>query len=228
MAFRGWIWTVDASTLQSLVEATLAEPPRIRFANQAALLPGHGRWSDQLAATQNGSVSLPPLPPVEMVLDLPGFAPDYFQWGGFSFASAALRAQLALPADVVEYLPVDTRSCRPEAAARDYQVMNPVRVRPIIDLARTAHERAPMQRWDGTIGDGVILPPEQPQYWQSGFMADAPLFRAAHSHAIIVDDALARRLLSEGLTGLAFQDIASTRGQAETVLMGALDDGEGA
>jgi hypothetical protein len=218
MAFTGWVWGMDGATLGRLIECTDADPPRIAFANQAAILPVQQAWLDRLAQGGDDPVSFAALPPVQLVVDCPDFAPDYFVWGGLSLVSAALRATLALSPGMVEYLPVDARRSRPEVIARDYRVMNPLLVRPLIDLKRTPHERLPVQRADGSIGEDILLTPERRQYWRADFVADAPLFRVAHSGAIVVDDALAGHVLAAGATGVVFQDVTSDRAQSALVL----------
>ncbi|MBC9032855.1 hypothetical protein IAG41_10670 [Sphingomonas sp. JC676] len=75
-----------------------------------------------------------------------------------------------------------------------------------------------MQRADGSIGEDILLTPERRQYWRTDFVADAPLFRVVHSGAIVVDDALAGRVLAAGATGIVFQDVTSDRAQAGLVL----------
>lgn len=42
-----------------------------------------------------------------------------------------------------------------------------------------------------------MLDPEVRQSWRENFVADVPLFRAAHSTALIVDDAIAARVQTE-------------------------------
>ncbi|SOB88328.1 hypothetical protein SAMN06297144_3479 [Sphingomonas guangdongensis] len=225
MTFTGWVWGTDAATLDALLSAFAAEPPQIGFANDEVLTPFQWRRSDAFAAVEDGTVELEPTPPIELLLSRPGLAPDYFLWSGYSFASAALREVLALPPEVVRYLPVDARHSTPDVIAQDYRNMTPVQVRPLIDLRQTAHERVPMQRRDGSIGEGVLLTPERRQYWRDDFAADVPLFRAAHSQAIIAGDALAERVLAAGMTGVAFQDVTSDRAQRELVLKKAAATG---
>jgi hypothetical protein len=218
MAFDGWVWGIDAATFGRLIECTDGDPPRLFLANQAEILPIQQAWLDRLARGGDGPISFAALPLVQLVVDCPDFAPDYFVWGGLSFVSAALREALALAPGVVEYLPVDASRSRPEVIARDYRVMSPLFVRSLIDLKHTAHERVPVQRADGSIGEEVLLTPERRQYWRTDFEADVPLFRAAHSGAIVADDAVAGRVLAAGATGVAFQDVTSDRAQSELVL----------
>jgi len=218
MTFTGWVWSIDRATLDRMIECTDADPPRIAFANQGDILPIQKVWLDRLARAGDGPVSLAALPPVDLVIDCPDFAPDYFVWGGLSLVSATLREALALPPGIAEYLPVDAGRSRPEAIAQDYRVMNPLLVRPLVDLKRTAHERVPVQRADGSIGEDILLTPERRQYWCADFTADVPLFRAAHSGAIIADDELADRVLAAGATGAVFQDVTSDRAQSTLVL----------
>jgi hypothetical protein len=218
VGFSGWLWSLDADTLDDLLRGAQADPPQIGFANDAALLPMQQRLLDRLAATENGDVRLDQFGPVELAVTRRGFAPDYFVWGGISFASAALRQVLALSPDVIEYYPVNADRSRPDVIARDYRIMHPVAVRPLIDLQHTPHERLPVQRSDGSIADAILLTPERRQYWRNDFVADVPLFRAAHSHAIVAEDTLAERILAAGMTGVVFQDITSDRAQREFVL----------
>jgi hypothetical protein len=149
--------------------------------------------------------------PVVALPDWP-FAPDFWSFGRYDFASCRLRNTLAQPPNVIQFLPLDLVRASVAAQAQDYRWMRVLPRQPAMDIARSDCEVADyIDQLTGKLGkylrriDRFAL--------LDGFVPHTGIFRLDESPAfILTTDALAGRVLRAGCTGIEFSDPANLRG----------------
>lgn len=149
--------------------------------------------------------------PVAALPDWP-FAPDFWRFGRYDFASRRLRDVLAQPADVIQFLPFDLVRASAAARAQDYRWMRVLPRQPAMDIARSDCEVA--DYIDGITGEpGKFLRRIDRFVLLDGLVPRTEIFRLDESPAyILATDALAARVLQAGCTGMEFSDPANQRG----------------
>jgi len=168
---------------------------------------------DLAVATGDGDAFWPadfPLP-VAALPDWP-FAPDFWRFGIYDFASGRLRDALAQPAEIIQFLPFDLVRASTAARAQDYRWMRVLPRQPAMDIARSDCEVADYV--DGLTGKpGKYLRRIDRFALLDGFVPHTEIFRLDESPAfILATDALAGRVLRAGCTGIEFSDPANLQG----------------
>jgi hypothetical protein len=146
--------------------------------------------------------------PVAALPDWP-FAPDFWTFGRYEFASRRLRDALAQPGDTLQFLPFDLVRASAAALAQEYRWMRVLTSQEALDLARC----------DCTIEDVPHAVTGEPVRLLSNIDLFAlrhdlaprtEMFRLAESPTyIFVTDAVAGRVLRAGCTGMEFSDPAN-------------------
>ena len=146
-------------------------------------------------------------PPITLNLPAPsGFDLDYFKFNSLTFCSARLRAALAQPASVVQYVPVTVNSPDSLVMAMDYQIMRVLAGQKAIDLDLSECEvHAIEDRFVGgtvrSVGwaDHLVM--------LENLVPQTELFHAAEqSLNIYATDRLAERVMQAGVLGVEFRD----------------------
>ena len=150
---------------------------------------------------------LPGSPHLFISLPRQNFAPDFFVFGSYSFASRRLRDALALPERVVQYWPVELLAGTVEAEAQDYRWMRVLPVRLAMDWARSVCKFRIMT--GRNTGHRLLITTKRPKRFavKPGLRPAAELFWAAEDcgPGPLATDALAERVLRAGCAGVAFQ-----------------------
>ena len=179
---------------------------------------------DLAIATGDGDSFWPenfPLP-VAALPDWP-FAPDFWRFGSYDFASRRLRDALAQPVDVIQFLPFDLVRASVAARAQDYRWMRVLPRQPAMDIARSDCEVADYV--DGLTGKpGKYLREIDRFALLEGVVPLTEIFRLDESPSyILATDALAGRVLRAGCTGIEFSDPANLRGGKRIVRIRTAD-----
>ena len=145
-----------------------------------------------------------------LTLNLPAadrFCLDYFYLGLAPLCSARLRAALAQPPEVVQYIPLTVNTPEPRVRAMDYQIMRVLPSQCVIDTERSEtrfesiedrYIGGPVTVTDGTPSRVTLLPDVQPL---------TAMFRVEESSTLVyVTDAVAGRVMRAGCIGILFED----------------------
>ncbi len=165
--------------------------------------------------TSTFDLDLTPIPPEiplrRLTLPDKGFSPDYFAHASEKFASRRLRHALALPPEIVEFVPIELLAGGEAARAQDYRLMRVLAEQPAMDLDRS----------DCRIHEGVNWVTGEPRRTANypcdmvlhhDFHPRTALFRVQEDPTtIIATDALALQVLQAGCTGVAFADFTVNR-----------------
>ena len=140
------------------------------------------------------------------------FAPDFWAFGMYKFASRRLRDALAQPDDVVQFLPFDLVRASAAARAQDYRWMRVLARQEGLDLARC--ECRVEERPHAVTGKPVrSLSNIDFLVVRQGLAPRTEIFRLDESPTyILVTDAVAGRVLRAGCTGMEFSDPANRQG----------------
>jgi len=153
--------------------------------------------------------------PIAALPDWP-FAPDFWTFGRYEFASRRLRDALAHPGDVVQFLPFDLVRASAAARAQDYRWMRVLARQEGLDLVRCVgiEERPhavtgkPVRSFSNI--DFFAL--------RQNLVPRTEIFRLEESPTyILVTDAVAGRVLRAGCTGMEFSDPANRQGGKRVV-----------
>lgn len=145
--------------------------------------------------------------PVAALPDWP-FAPDFWTFGRYEFASRRLRDAIAQPGDIVQFLPFDLVRASAAARAQDYRWMRVLARQYGLDLARCdcrvverphAETGKPVRSLSNI--DFLALRQDLAPLTEIFRLEESPTF-------ILVTDALAARVLRAGCTGTVFSDPA--------------------
>ena len=204
-----WFMKVDPRISYEFGEA-LVQDASLGVINTHDLTVSH---DDLAAATGDGESFWPadfPLP-VAALPDWP-FAPDFWRFGSYDFASCRLRDALAQPTDAIQFLPFDLMRASAAARAQDYQWMRVLPRQPAMDIARSDCEVA--DYINGRTGEpGKYLRRIDRFALLDGVVPHTEIFRLDESPAfILATDALAERVLRAGCTGMEFSDPTNLRG----------------
>lgn len=176
---------------------------RYRAEVSKLVLPPDGR-----RLCYNRSPLLPGSPHLFISLPRRNFAPDFFTFGPYSFASRRLRDVLALSERVVQYWPVELLAGTVEAEAQDYRWMRVLPVRLAMDWARSVCKFRIMT--GRNTGHRLLITTNRVRRFavKPGLRPAAELSWAAEDcgPGPLATDALAERVLRAGCTGVAFQD----------------------
>ena len=168
---------------------------------------------DLTAATGDGDTFWPPnFPlPAAALPDWP-FAPDFWRFGLYDFASRRLREAMAQPAEIIQFLPFDLVRASAAARAQDYRWMRVLPRQPAMDIARSDCEMA--DYIDELTGEPVRYLREINRFvLLDEFVPHTEIFRLDESPSyILATDTLAGRVLRTGCTGIEFSDPANLRG----------------
>ena len=184
----------------------------IWLANEGALADALGPlvWAQAVGDFSNPFISAD-FPRPQLHMPVTGFAPDYFSIGLYKFVSQRLRDVFALPAGLVQYIPINLTDGGPEVRANNYRWMNLLACRPAIDLQRSIYKVRERTRH-----------PTGETYWHIGayermvirddIAPSAELFRAAEDLVtVLASDFLAERVMRAVCTGISFEDPATAR-----------------
>ena len=146
-------------------------------------------------------------PPITLNLPAPsGWDLDYFDFHSHTFCSARLRAALAQPPSVVQYVPVTVNSPDPLVMAMEYQLMRVLAGQKAIDLDRSDCEIHVIE--DRFVGGTV-----RSVGWADhlvmleNLVPQTELFHATEqSLNIYATDRLAERVMQAGVLGVEFRD----------------------
>jgi len=159
--------------------------------------------SNDIAIGIDGSYLEPGLrSSAELILRLEDFDVDYFQWGGYAFASERMRQALALDPSEILYFDVDDSQSAPLPRSKAYKMMLPLVYEDILDTKQSVY-------WFNEL-------PEADRMWPDDIYKLVLRQDAAPKHDLFYDkffamfllcsDQLAARLLEAGCTGLEFTD----------------------
>ena len=148
--------------------------------------------------------------PVAALPDWP-FAPDFWTFGRYEFASRRLRDALAQPGDVVQFLPFDLVRASAAARRQDYRWMRVLARQEGLDLARCIGIK---ERPHAVTGKPVRSFANIDSFALRSDLAPlTEIFRLEESPTyILVTDAVAGRVLQAGCTGMEFSDPANRQG----------------
>ncbi len=134
-----------------------------------------------------------------------GFLPDFFSSTGLLLCSARLRASMALPPDVVQYLDLDVQAPDRRVHVMDYKVLRVLAHQPVVDLARSDVEiDEEVDRHIGGTYQWVSY--TRRLALRAGLTAQTDLFHADEvSSPIFATDALAERVMRAGCWGVEFR-----------------------
>ena len=140
------------------------------------------------------------------------FAPDFWAFGMYKFASRRFRDALAQPGDVVQFLPVDLVRASAAARAQDYRWMRVLARQGGLDLARCECEIE--ERPHAVTGKPVrSLNNIDLLALRDNLVPRTDIFRLDECRTfILVTDAVAGRVLRAGCTGMEFSDPANRQG----------------
>jgi hypothetical protein len=150
---------------------------------------------------------LPIGPPLLLRLpDFDRFDLDYFCHHTIHFCSARFRAALALPPEVVQYLPVTVQTSASRLQAMDYQIMRVLPIQPAIDPERS---EGPFDvrndKWVG--GPAVWMGHTRRHRLRAGLQPKTEMFCAEEAPLnIYATDSLAERVMQAGCLGMEFAD----------------------
>ena len=202
---RFWVWEEASTTqgpldqardeLQFELEAESSEAMYDRLRSFYASLPGDSPWPDSLPSDF-------PIPRLRMPDS--GLAPDYFKWGMWRFASARLRAAMALPDDAVDYRPAVIEGGSHQARDQDYALMYVRAFAAAIDLETS--DLGWRQVISHKTGNPVISVSGISQIRvRPDLDVPADLFTDANATIVLLaTDALAERVMAAGCTGVWF------------------------
>ena len=151
-----------------------------------------------------------PFLPVTLNLPVPDrFDLDFFPWNSIDFCSARLRAALAQPPNVVQYLPVTVNTPDPRLRAMDYKIIRVLASQPTIDIERSEGEFT--IRDDRFIGGPVVWPGYTKRLTLlPGLRPRTAVFRVEEFRTrVFATDELAERVMQAGCLGIEFRDPAS-------------------
>lgn len=201
-----WLLEEDLRTSAKL-DALMSKESLLGARNSSKL---DAREREIRMATNNwsGGNFVPPddFPLVRLALSRTEFAPDYLNIGPHSFCSRRLRDVLALPQDVVQFLPVEVIAGNEEGRAQDYREMHVLAQQPAIDLERSG---CVMEEITHTVtGEAIPLIDSMKRLvLLKGLQPGSDLFRVGEATSLtLVTDALAARVLQSGCTGMEFRE----------------------
>ena len=200
---RLWVWQEASDTYAARTRAQHEGQFRLLSGHQLedalvafyASLPGDRPWPDQLPAD---------FPVPRLRLPDTGFAPDYVERGSWRFASARLRAAMALPDRAVDYRPAVIEEGSRQAHDQDYALMYVRAFAAAIDLETSD------LGWRRIIshktGNPVISVSGISQIRvRPDLDVPADLFKDANATIVLLaTDALAERVMAAGCTGVWF------------------------
>lgn len=149
----------------------------------------------------------PPFPPVTLNLPVPDrFDLDFFSCNSVDFCSARLRAALAQPPDMVQYLPVTVNTPDPRIRAMDYKVIRVLASQPTIDVHRSECKFTVEE--DQFVGGPLVsIEFEYQLALLPGLQPRTAVFRADElSTRVFATDGLAERVMQAGCLGIEFRD----------------------
>ncbi|MCW3474315.1 imm11 family protein [Limobrevibacterium gyesilva] len=134
-----------------------------------------------------------------------GFAPDYFEFGSYHFCSCRLRDAMALPDDVVQYIPIELTSGGEAVRVQDYRLLRVVAMQPALDLDRS--ECKVVELINQVTGQPFkVLRSIDRFALLDGLAPRTEVFRIEEiCTSILVVDAFAERVLRAGCTGMEFK-----------------------
>ncbi len=140
------------------------------------------------------------------------FAPDFWAFGMYKFASRRFRDALAQPDDVVQFLPFDLVRASAAARAQDYRWMRVLARQEGLDLARC--DCRIEERPHAVTGKPVrSLSNIYLLALRENLVPRTEIFGLDESLTyILVTDAVAGRVLRAGCTGMEFSDPANRQG----------------
>lgn len=174
-------------------------------------------WEMAVTATTGSRRSLGPgtssLPAcfLRLALELPDGvwdAPDYFEFGIFSFISAKFRDAVGVLPTELQYLPLDLRTGRERARKQDYNLLRVTAHQPAMDCERSVYELGsvtapgrPTTSFVRSIDSYVLrddIVPASEIFWDDIVPT-----------SLLAVDALAERVMKAGCTGIRFRDPAT-------------------
>ena len=162
-------------------------------------LPGNGPWPDALPSDF-------PRPVLRMPLEeSPLLAPDYF-YQDWRFVSRRMREAMALPDWAISYVPAEIETGSQLARSQDYALMYPRAFAPVIDPE--ASECLVQTRISAKTGDAIArVSGIGVMRFKADMKVPADLFFDPRSGQvyILAADALAKRVLDAGCTGIQFE-----------------------
>ena len=172
------------------------------------------RWFTTLDKVRKpGAVRAPPgFPRPFFSLPRKRFAPDFFEFGLYWLASRRLRDALALPEHAVQYWPVELLAGAVEAEAQDYRWMRVLLAQHVMDWARSVCKMRAVT--NVVTGRRSLMTRSVARFAvRSDLHPIAELFWAIEEPGpgAIATDALAKRVLRAGCTGIAFQNPRTAR-----------------
>ena len=161
-------------------------------------LPGNGPWPDALPSDF-------PRPVLRMPLEeSPLLAPDYFNLS-WLFVSRRMREAMALPDWAVSYVPAEIETGSQLARSQDYALMYPSAFAPVIDPE--ASECLVQTRISAKTGDAITrISGVGVMRFKADMQAPCDLFYDSRDSVhLLATDALAKRVLDAGCTGIQFE-----------------------
>lgn len=210
------LYDSQARTSSDPAAATVADA-----ANIARLLDQASAACDAFGATLPRRCPPPPMPPLTLIASPDMIACDLLGLG-FQFASARLREVLQAPADDVAFLPVNDDACPAHIRQADYRLMHVSLHASPIDMDRTQGRIVDAPLPDGSVAKRWLPKGGGPSgaarlYAREGFAPPGPIFAVPVVRWILVEDAVADRVMRAGLTGVIFVDMFAAARPGELV-----------
>ena len=216
-----WLWGTAGHVLERTIELADQQPPKL-----VVKFDQNKRHARTMQDVQNSMISDKPYVPKpidvsewenpSLTITEETFYPDFLHDTGYMFVSERLRNIMDLSENVAQYLPVNTEQSHTKAQQQNYQALDVYAVRDVIDIEKSVGEYHDVPQEDGTTKKRILGVKEV--VWKEGFISDVPIFRDPHDARFFVTDAFAEKILTAGITDLAFQDITSERAKKELVL----------
>ena len=149
-------------------------------------------------------------PLARVALSHTDFAPDYLDIGPDKFCSRRLRDVLALPQDVVQFLPIEVISGGNQARSQDYRKMHVLAQQPALDLERSGC----VMKEARSVVTGetfLLIDSMERMVLLEGLQPNSDVFLVDEAQSLVLaTDALAARVLQSGCTGMEFREPAHT------------------